>query len=76
MMAGVECDMNFWIANDPTVTPAFVLAEQGYDVWLGNNRGTRFSNHLTLSSSHSDYWNFSQEDMGLKDLPASIDYIL
>ena len=27
MMAGVICDMNFWTANDPAVTPAFVLAE-------------------------------------------------
>ena len=77
MMAGVECDMNFWTANDPTVTPAFVLAEQGYDVWLGNNRGTRFANyHVNLSASHADYWNFSQEDMGLKDLPALFDYVL
>ena len=25
MMHGLECDMNFWTANDPAVTPAYVL---------------------------------------------------
>ncbi len=43
MMHGLECDMNFWLPNDPKVVPPFVLAEQGYDVWLGNNRGTRYA---------------------------------
>ena len=49
MMAGLECDMNFWTSNDASVAPPFVLASQGYDVWLGNNRGTRFgAYHTTL----------------------------
>lgn len=26
LMHGVECDMNFWLPNEPSVTPAFVLA--------------------------------------------------
>ena len=74
---GLECDMNFWIPNDPSVTPAFVLASQGYDVWLGNNRGTRYSqNHVTLDPKSAEYWRFSQEEYGLKDLPAFIDHIL
>lgn len=43
MMAGIECDMNFWICNTAENAPPFILAEQGYDVWLGNNRGTRYA---------------------------------
>ena len=43
LMAGIECDMNFWTPNLPEIAPPFVLAAQGYDVWLGNNRGTRFA---------------------------------
>ena len=66
-----------WLWNDADKANALTLARAGYDVWLGNNRGTRFANyHVNLSASHAEYWNFSQEDMGLKDLPASIDYIL
>jgi len=39
-----------WVFNEPNVAPAFVLARKGYDVWLGNNRGNRFSQqHSTLN---------------------------
>lgn len=69
--------MNFWTVSDADVAPPFVLAEQGYDVWLGNNRGTRYSmNHMTLDPKSAEFWRFSQEELGLGDLPAFIDYIL
>jgi len=77
LMAGIECDMNFWTVNDPSVAPPFVLAEAGYDVWLGNNRGTRYAQyHVELDPASAHYWRFSQEEMGLHDLPAFIDYVL
>jgi len=66
-----------WVYHDPQVAPAFVLARAGYDVWMGNNRGNRFSNtHETLSGTSKEYWNFSWEEMGTKDTPAVIDYVL
>jgi lysosomal acid lipase/cholesteryl ester hydrolase len=44
---------------------------------MGNNRGNRFSpNHSTLSNKSKEYWNFSWEEMGTKDTPAVIDFIL
>ena len=77
LITGIECDMNFWTANDASVAPPFVLASQGYDVWLGNNRGTRYAQyHTSLSPKDAEYWNFSQEELGLKDLPTFIDHIL
>jgi len=65
-----------WVMNTPETAPAFVLARAGYDVWMGNNRGSRYSNtHATLSNKDAEYWDFYQEDMALYDLPAIIDFI-
>ena len=75
-MHGMFIDMMSWVFNDPDVTPAFVLAKEGYDVWLGNNRGTRHSDqHITLDNESREYWQFSWEEYGTHDLPAFIDFI-
>lgn len=54
------------------------LANQGYDVWLGNSRGSTYSLNHTKYDYHYDwrYWDFSFHEIGLYDLPASIDYVL
>lgn len=55
----------------------FVLINQGYDVWLGNNRGNKYSRkHLVLSSSDESFWNYSLDEFAMFDIPNTIDYIL
>jgi predicted alpha/beta hydrolase len=69
--------MNFWIANEVNLAPPFILVDQGYDVWLGNNRGNRYAtNHTTLNTSEKEFWQTNYIDMGLYDTPAFIDFIL
>lgn len=57
---------------------AFEMANQGYDVWMGNSRGSTYSlNHTRLDYRYDwRYWDFSFHEIGLFDLPATIDYIL
>lgn len=56
---------------------AFLLADNDYDVWLGNVRGNRFSlRHKRLSTESGKYWNFSFHEFGAYDLPAMINYML
>lgn len=43
----------------PKISLAFQLAEVGYDVWLGNNRGNTYSrSHTILNSDDINYWDF------------------
>jgi lysosomal acid lipase/cholesteryl ester hydrolase len=56
--------------------PAFVLADQGYDVWLANQRGTRYSReHTKLKDSDYKYWLYSLDDLAHNDVPAALDLI-
>ncbi|KAL1991809.1 hypothetical protein VTN49DRAFT_5117 [Thermomyces lanuginosus] len=55
----------------------FQLVERGYDVWLGNNRGNKYSKKSTRCSPTSvEFWNFSIDEFAFHDIPDSIEYIL
>ena len=74
---GIDCDMMMWIFNSPDKANAFILSRAGFDVWIGNNRGTTYGmGHQSLDPKERPFWDFYQEDMARKDLPAFIDFIL
>ncbi|XP_011498523.1 PREDICTED: lipase 3-like [Ceratosolen solmsi marchali] len=74
---GLLCSSMDWVLAGPKKGLGFILSDIGYDVWLGNVRGSRYSrkhNHYTVEEAK--YWNFDWHEIGLYDLPTMIDYIL
>jgi hypothetical protein len=55
---GLVDSADTWIVNDESLAPAFYLANQGYDIWLGNSRGNRYSNIL-LNPRNKNFWDFT-----------------
>jgi pimeloyl-ACP methyl ester carboxylesterase len=67
-----------WVMNFPDQSLGFILAEAGYDVWLGNVRGNRYSRtHIKYNPDHNEeYWDFSFDEMANIDMPSMMYYIL
>ncbi|XP_047997122.1 lipase 3-like [Leguminivora glycinivorella] len=66
-----------YLVAGPDNALAYLLAKNGYDVWLANSRGCKYSrNHTELDPSESAFWDFSWHELGYYDLPAMIDYTL
>ncbi|XP_059487749.1 lipase 3-like [Neocloeon triangulifer] len=66
-----------WVELGPESGLAYILNEQGYDVWMGNARGNTYSrNHVSLSPASSKFWQYTFNECGMFDLPAEIDYVL
>lgn len=74
---GLLCSSSNWVTNLPSNSLAFVLADAGFDVWMGNVRGNTYSTaHIKYKTNESKYWEFSWDEMAKYDLPAMINHAL
>lgn len=70
---GIDDSALSFAMNGEDKSAAFVLANEGFDVWLGNNRGNRFSReHVTLKQHQKEFWDWSFQQMAQYDIPAFI----
>lgn len=77
LMHGIMDSSDSWVLQGPNYALAYILADQGYDVWLGNARGNKYAlEHVNFTSTDPDFWKFTWEEIGVYDLPSMIDYAL
>ncbi|XP_076273451.1 lipase 1-like isoform X2 [Rhynchophorus ferrugineus] len=79
LMHGLLSSSMDWIMPGPNKSLGLILADAGYDVWLGNNRGNTYSRNHTAWDADRDkerFFNYSYHEIGVYDLPAMIDEVL
>ncbi|KAI0894096.1 alpha/beta-hydrolase [Annulohypoxylon nitens] len=75
---GLLMNSEVWVClTDAQRSLPFVLVERGFDVWLGNNRGNKYSKKSAkYSPTSTEFWNFSIDEFAFYDIPDSINYVL
>ncbi|KAG2633737.1 triacylglycerol lipase 1 isoform X1 [Panicum virgatum] len=65
-----------WFINSNEQSLGYILADNGFDVWIGNVRGTHWSKgHSTLSVHDKLFWDWSWQDLAEYDLLAMLSYV-
>ncbi|TKY47924.1 Triacylglycerol lipase 2 [Spatholobus suberectus] len=73
---GLFSDAITWLVNCPNESLGFILADNGYDVWLANTRGTKYSRgHRSFNPNDMAYWDWSWDELARYDLPAFVKYV-
>ncbi|AES80482.1 triacylglycerol lipase-like protein [Medicago truncatula] len=72
---GLFQDAVVWLWNSPDESLAFILADNGFDVWIVNDRASRYSSHTSLTPNDQAYWEWSWEELANNDLPATVQYV-
>ena len=71
---GLGSDAATWLWSYRKGVPLpLQLYDAGFDVWMGNSRGTEYSQeHATLKTTDDEYWLYDWAEMGKYDAPAQI----
>ncbi|XP_023341267.1 lipase 3 [Eurytemora carolleeae] len=76
---GLLCSSADWIMSTPSKGLGYMLAEAGYDVWLGNYRGNTYSRNHTFfnpNEGSGGFWDFTWDEMAKFDIPTQIEKVL
>ncbi|XP_071941868.1 gastric triacylglycerol lipase-like [Antedon mediterranea] len=74
---GLLASSTNFLTNLRNESLGYILADAGFDVWLGNVRGNTYSkNHTYLKPDQKEFWAWSFDEMAEFDLPAMVNYVL
>jgi len=68
ILSGLQCSSRDWFAGLDKDALPWLLWDAGYDVWVGNNRGTVFS--------RTNGWNWNVLDMADYDFPTMVSAVI
>ncbi|KAJ0111552.1 hypothetical protein Patl1_01925 [Pistacia atlantica] len=72
---GLVFDGVTWLLNSPKESLASILADNGYDVWIANTRGTKYSKkHESLTPLDQAFWEWSWDELMAYDLTAFVQF--
>ncbi|KAF2888079.1 hypothetical protein ILUMI_18094, partial [Ignelater luminosus] len=75
---GLLCSSADWVIAGPGKEFGYILADAGYDVWMTNVRGTKYSRkHVKLDPSKDakKFWDFSWHEIAMNNIPKMVDYV-
>ncbi|XXG50267.1 hypothetical protein AAC387_Pa02g4311 [Persea americana] len=73
---GLQMDGLTWLLNNPDESLGYILADSGFDVWIANARGTRWSlKHQSLNRTEPAYWAWSLDELVQFELPAIVGFV-
>ncbi|XP_063921264.1 gastric triacylglycerol lipase-like [Zophobas morio] len=72
---GILVNSGVWVNGGPR-SLAFYFADLGYRVWLGNVRGTLYSNkHVNLTINDPKFWDFNLDTLAAVDIRTMLTFI-
>lgn len=75
---GILDSSDSWLINNIKSNLPLILSNLNFDIWLLNCRGNKYSKMLenqNIISDNSNYWNFSFHEIGIYDIPSTINFI-
>lgn len=77
LIHGLFAASDIWVLRGPEKDLAYLLCDEGYDVWLLNTRGNFYGKrHERLTPKDAKFWRFSWHEFGVYDTVATIDHVL
>ena len=77
LMHGLLSSSDCFLTNLVNESLAYILYNEGFDVWLGNVRGNTYSrSHIKYTIKDLKFWKWSFDEMGKYDIPVMVDYVL